>query len=446
MTRHLIRDAYLLTMDGDVPGSTLETGDVLIDGDRIAGVGRGLDAPGAEVIDGRGMIAMPGLVDTHRHMWAAMLRGGACYGTLADYFGTVVFTYGAAFTPEDTYRSVRFGLAESVDGGITTIHAWEHNLQTPEHARAAVQALRESGLRGRFSYGSSSDTTAGSSFVRGDETLDFADILKLRDEEFSDPPGRLHLGIAARGHEFSREHVWQEEFRWAREHGLPITAHCMMTPHDLENGRAVSIYEQAGVLGEDLLLVHCIRVDEEEIGHLARSRTPVSISILSNLRCGMGLPPVLAMMRGGVAVTLSLDTMAAADCADMFNAMRITMGIERAKADDGSVYQPREALAQATTAGAAALGLGAVTGALRPGLKADVVLLRATDLNMAPLNVLDGQVVLSAQPHNVDTVIIDGVVRKQAGELVGLDRSTLVADVTEAMAGLNARVGAPLPG
>jgi 5-methylthioadenosine/S-adenosylhomocysteine deaminase len=445
MTSYLIRDAYLLTMDGEASG-TLETGDVAIEGDRIAGVGRGLDGAGAEVIDGRGMIAMPGMVDTHRHMWAAMLRGGACYGTLADYFGTVVFTYGAAFTPDDTYRSVRFGLAESVDGGITTIHAWEHNIQTPDHARAAVQALRESGMRGRFSYGSSSDPSAGSSFVKGDQTLDFDDILRLREEEFADPGGRLHLGIAARGHEFSREDIWKQEFAWAREHGLPITAHCMMTEHDLENGRAVQIYEREGVLGPDLLLVHCIRVDEEEIGHLARTRTPVSISILSNLRCGMGLPPVLAMMRGGVDVSLSLDTMAAADCADMFNAMRITMGIERAKADDGSVYQPREALAQATTQAAATLGLGDLTGALRPGLKADVTLLRATDLNMAPLNVLDGQVVLAAQPQNVDTVFIDGVPRKRAGELVGLDRRALVDEVTEAMADLNARVGTPLPG
>jgi 5-methylthioadenosine/S-adenosylhomocysteine deaminase len=445
MTRYLIRGAYLLTMEGDAT-ETLAVGDVAIDGDRIAGVGTGLDGADAEVIDGRGMIAMPGLVDTHRHMWAAMLRGGACYGTLADYFGTVVFTYGAAFTPDDTYRSVRFGLAESVDGGITTIHAWEHNIQTPDHARAALQALRESGMRGRFSYGSSSDPTAGSSFAKGDETLDLDDILRLRDEEFADPAGRLHLGIAARGHEFSREHIWKQEFAWAREHGLPITAHCMMTEHDLENGRAVGIYEREGALGPDLLLVHCIRVDEDEIGYLARTRTPVSISILSNLRCGMGLPPVLSMMRGGVEVSLSLDTMAAADCADMFNAMRITMGIERAKAADGSVYQPREALAQATTKAAAALGLGDVTGALRPGLKADLVLLRATDLNMAPLNVLDGQVVLSAQPQNVDTVLIDGVLRKRHGDLIGLDRRALVEDVTEAMKELNARVGAPLPG
>jgi 5-methylthioadenosine/S-adenosylhomocysteine deaminase len=103
-----------------------------------------------------------------------------------------------------------------------------------------------------------------------------------------------------------------------------------MVPHDLEEGRAVSIYHEQGVLGPDLLLVHCIRVNDEEIAHLARTRTPVSISILSNLRCGMGLPPVLKMLRAGVDVGLSMDTMSAADNSDMFDAMRITMGIERA--------------------------------------------------------------------------------------------------------------------
>lgn len=437
---HLIRQAHLLTMDGEPDG--LVRGDVLIEDGRIADVAPSITARDAEVIDGRELIAMPGLVDTHRHMWAAMLRGGACYGTLGDYFAKVVFSFGAAYTPEDTYTSIRFGLAEAVHSGITTIHGWEHNIQTPAHARAGLQAMRESGIRGRFSYGPSSDPSAGSSFAQGTETIPFDDILALRQEEFAEP-GRIHLGIACRGHEFSKEHVWKEEFAWAREQGLPITCHSMMTPHDLEQGRSVSLYEEAGVLGPDLLLIHCIRVDDEEIGHLARSGTPVSISILSNLRCGMGLPPVLAMTRAGVPVGLSMDTMAASDNSDMFNAMRITMGIERAKADDGSVYQPIEVLRQGTTTAAATLGLGDVTGALRKGMAADVILLRADDLNMAPLNVLDGQVVLAAQPSNVDTVFIDGVVRKQHGELVGLDPKALVREATDAVGKLRERVDVP---
>ena len=439
MSQYLIRGAHLLTMAEG--GEALTRGDLLIDGDTIAGVAPHIDAPGAEQIDGRELIAMPGMVDTHRHMWAAMLRGGACYGDLHDYFVKVVFAYGAAFTPEDTYTSVRFGLAESVSSGITGMHAWEHNIQTPAHARAALQAMRESGLRGRFSYGPSSDASAGSSFAQGSEPIDFEDILRLRQEQFAEP-GRIHLGIACRGHEFSREEIWKQEFSWAREHGLPITVHCMMTPGDLTNGRAVSIYHEDDALGPDMLLVHCIQVNDEEIGWLAKTRTPVSISILSELRCGMGIPPTLAMMNAGVPVCLSLDTMAASDNSDMFNVMRVTMGIERGRAGDGKVFQPMQALRQATSDAASILGFDRV-GQLREGWRADVILLRADDLNMAPINVLDGQVVLAAQPSNVDTVFIDGVLRKQHGELIGVDTRALVRDATRAVEALKERVALP---
>jgi cytosine/adenosine deaminase-related metal-dependent hydrolase len=441
MGSYLIRRAHLLTLDGD--NGELVVGDVRIEDQHIAEIGSGLASEGVEVIDATDMIAMPGLVDTHRHCWGSILRGGACYGDLGAYFATNVFTYGAAFTPEDNYTSIRFGMAEAVDSGITAVHAWEHNIQTPEHARASLQALRESGMRGRFSYGPSADPESPRSFAVGSETIDFEDILRLRDDEFSEP-GRFDLGIAARGVEFSRPEVWQAEFAFAREHGLPITAHSMMTRHDVEQQRAVQVYRANGALGPDLQLVHCIRVNEEEIGWLAESGTHVSISILSNLRCGMGLPPVLAMTRAGVAVALSMDTMGASDNSDMFAAMRVTLGIERAKADDGSAFQPSEVLHQATAAGAAYLGLGEMAGVLRKGALADLILIRATDLNMAPLNVPDGQVVLCAQPANVDTVFIDGELRKRGGELIGLDRRELVSEATATMNALRNRVGVPL--
>ncbi len=104
----------------------------------------------------------------------------------------------------------------------------------------------------------------------------------------------------------------------------------------------------------------------------------------------------------------------------MFNVMRVTMGIERGRAGDGKVFQPMQALRQATSDAASILGFDRV-GQLREGWRADVILLRADDLNMAPINVLDGQVVLAAQPSNVDTVFIDGVLRKQHGELIDVD-------------------------
>src|SRR5947209_4186461 len=103
MGSYLIRGAHLLTRPGDQ--DDLVIGDLRIDGQRISGVGAGLSSEGAEVIDASGMIAMPGLIDTHRHCWGSILRGGACHGDLSEYFATNVFTYGAAFGPEDNYTS-----------------------------------------------------------------------------------------------------------------------------------------------------------------------------------------------------------------------------------------------------------------------------------------------------------------------------------------------------
>jgi 5-methylthioadenosine/S-adenosylhomocysteine deaminase len=149
--RTLIRSAVLMTMEDDI--GTIPKGDVLIDGNRIVEVGENLRDPGADLIDASNMICMPGFVDTHRHTWAAMLRGCSCCGDLDTYFMRTIFTYGANFKPDDSYVSARFGLAEAIESGITTVHAWEHNIQTPQHARAVITALRESGVRARLRMG-----------------------------------------------------------------------------------------------------------------------------------------------------------------------------------------------------------------------------------------------------------------------------------------------------
>jgi 5-methylthioadenosine/S-adenosylhomocysteine deaminase len=443
MGRTLIADALVLTMDDEL--GTLPRADVLIDGANIAAVGPGLPRESnIDVIDGRDRIVMPGFVDTHRHMWAAMLRGCACYGDLGTYFHDVVFTYGANFTPDDTYASVRFGLAEAVDSGITTMHAWEHNIQTPAHADAALQALSESGMRGRFSYGPSSDPEAGSSFAQGSQTIDLDDVLRLRRERFATDDGLLHLGIACRGVDHSQPEVWQREFAFAREHGLPITTHTMMTAHDVERVRAISVYEEHEALGPDVLLVHAIHTNESERAYLARTQTPVSLSILSELRTGMGIPPIVEMMAAGVPLCLSVDTMAASDNSDYFAVLRATLLVPRGQHGDATIYQPDQVLRHGTIDGARAMGIADRTGSLTAGKRADLIVLRASDLNLAPINVADGQVVLAAQPRNVEHVWIDGVQRKRDGELVDVDVETLVGDAQAAVAGLSERLGKPL--
>jgi len=442
MTRKtIIKGAVVMTMDDTL--GTIVGGDVVLEGNRILAVGRNLSEPGAEEIDASNMICMPGFVDTHRHTWATMLRGCSCCGSLNDYFARTIFTYGANFTPEDSYVSARLGHAETIDSGITTVHAWEHNIQTPAHARAVLAALRESGLRGRFGYGPSNDASAGSSFAKGTETVDFEDIERLRAAEFGkNPDDLLHLGVASIGVEYSK--VWIEEFATARAMGLPISAHTMMTRQLVATCRGVSEYQKHNALGPDLLLIHAIHANEEEFGYLARSRTPVSIATLSELRTGTGLAPIVEMMRAGIDISHSVDTMVASDNSDMFALLRTTMILQRGRLEDATVYTPEQVLKQGTIGGARALGLAHEIGSLVPGKKADVILIRTDQLNMAPLNVPDGQVVLAAQPRNVDTVWIDGRVRKQHGALVDVDEAALCAAASKAVAGLAKRIGQPV--
>ncbi len=437
----LIKNAVVMTMD-DALG-TLRRGSVLIEGDRIAEVGENLSEAGAEVIDGHDRICMPGFVDTHRHVWAAMLRGCSCLGDLETYFDRTIFTFGANFTPEDSYVSARLGLAETIESGITTVHAWEHNLQTPEHARAVLRALREAGVRGRFSYGPSNDPGAANSFAKGTEPIDFDDLFRLQKADFSqNGDDLLHLGVASIGVEFSS--VWQDEFATARAHGLPLTAHTMMTRALVERCRGVSEYHRHGALGRDLLLIHAIHANEAELKALAETDTPVSIATLSELRTGTGIAPVVEMMRAGIDISHSIDTMVASDNSDMFALLRTTMCLQRGRFEDATVYTPEQVLKQATIGGARALGLDKITGTLVPGKKADAILIRCDELNMAPLNKPDAQVVLAAQPRNVDMVWIDGVVRKRNGAVIGADVPALVQAATAAVTGLAERIGEPV--
>ena len=145
----VVRNAYVVTMDsklGDIPN-----GDVHVRNGALVAVGPKLNAPGAEEIDGRNRIALPGFVDTHFHLWGSFARGIVADGDF-DYF-PVMSRLGPVMTPEDAYNSARLGIAEAINSGLTTIHDWSHNIISGAYADADLRALRDCGIRARFSYG-----------------------------------------------------------------------------------------------------------------------------------------------------------------------------------------------------------------------------------------------------------------------------------------------------
>lgn len=446
----LLRGATILSMDPAV--GELASGDVEVRDGLIVAVGPGLDAPWAEVIDAAGTILLPGFVDTHWHAWGTLMRGVIGDGHVNGWFARKGIL-GPHFTPADTAAGARLALAEGLAAGITTVHDWAHNVMSREDADANVAADLGLGLRVHWSWGAPSTTPgltleemkARLGFVGAalnvDEAMDIGQVARLRDELVPGSEGRLSVGVAVRGPARSTAEVVRSEFTDARAHGLPIAMHCAGTKVEMTKIRQVQELHAAGLLGPDLLFAHGNHLPPEDLALVAEHGIAISLSPMSELRLAMGFLQVAEFHAAGVRTSFSLDTTAISANADPFGAMRVAIGLEGVRNGDPESLTPRRALEMATIEGARTLGLGDVTGSVTPGKRADLVLVRADTLNVAPVVDPAVAVVHGAGPANVDTVIVDGRVLKRGGRLTAADPSEIVAEAEERLAALCARAG-----
>jgi 5-methylthioadenosine/S-adenosylhomocysteine deaminase len=257
--RILLRGGWLVTM---VPGSEPFLGDLLIEDERIASLGQLDNVSDAEVVDARGRIVLPGLVDTHRHMWQSALRTIACDWTLGQYFARMRGQLGGVFRPEDTFAGTLLGMVEALDSGITTVVDWSHNLNGPDHADAAWDALLQGGGRALFSYGASNDQA-----LRKDVSPQTRDVARLRSGVGSDDRARVTLGMAVRGPEYSTIENCVADWGLARELGLPVTVHVGGGLRGAQGG--VAELGARGLLGPDTTYVHCNMLSDTELDMLA---------------------------------------------------------------------------------------------------------------------------------------------------------------------------------
>jgi cytosine/adenosine deaminase-related metal-dependent hydrolase len=414
----VFRGGVVLTMDD--AHTVLADSDVLVVDDRIADVGRGLDVPdGAQEIDARGGIVMPGMIDTHRHMWQTAMRGYGADWTLTQYFVWYYLEHGSKFRPEDILAGNQLSGWESLEAGVTTTVDWSHGLQTVDHAEAAVEALQS--VPGRFvlAYGNiqaapwewTADPAVRSFFERhraaGGDMLGF----QLAFDVTGDPA-------------FPEKAA----FEMARELGLPVTTHAGVWGATNDDG--IRLMHDHGFATPDTVYVHAATLTTDSYQRIAASGGSVSVSTESEQSAGQGYPPTWQVRRYGIPVSLSMDT-SVWWSGDLFSAMRTTLGADRsrehleahAKGDTVTHVHLRaeQVVDWATRGGARALGRDDI-GRLEPGLKADVVLLKndASPVSFPLLNPY-GHVAFQAQRGDVHTVLVDGHVVKYAGELVGVD-------------------------
>src|SRR5262249_45806061 len=192
-------------------------------------------------------------------------------------------------------------------------------------------------------------------------------------------------------------------------------------------------------LGQDVQLINTSSWESADIARIVKSGAHVSITPASEMRYSYALPQYLELLKLNQKVSLAMDTPAVAGTSDMFMAMRQMMDTQFVRSKDPLSVSARQVLEMATINGAWDLGLADRTGSLTPGKRADMILVRTRDLNMAPLGDPATAIVRSAQPHNVDTVVVDGRILKHNGRLMALDVDEVVTQAVESLAGLKKR-------
>ncbi|MFF9624772.1 amidohydrolase family protein [Streptomyces griseosporeus] len=428
--RILLTGATVVSMDPAV--GTLPTGDVLIEGDAVAAVGPDLRAggtvAGAVVVDASGCVVTPGFVDTHRHAWEAQLRRiMPDVDDLAGYVTTTLLGYAPAYRPADMYTGTRLAALTALDGGITTMLDFSHNSRTAEHSDAAVQALLDTGIRGVHA-------AMAPHFGEWDKQWP-ADLARLRDTYRSDLL-TFRLACLATDEIAGPELAYGPRLaRTARELGVGVSVDAVFGP---ASSQAVLAWERDGLLGEDVTLIHATGLTGEAWRAIGATGTTIALAPTSDAQIGLesAIPAVDEALAAGVRPGLSIDVEVAL-ASDMFTQMRALHAIQRMRAVNavyGTGREPRrigtqDVLDFATLQGARTNGLAGVTGSLTPGKQADLLVVRAEDINNMPLNDAVGTVVLGSDPRNVDAVFVAGQVRKWDGRLLDVDLAALRAEV-----------------
>jgi cytosine/adenosine deaminase-related metal-dependent hydrolase len=436
----IIRGATVLTMDPAVPD--LAGGDVHVREGAIIAVAQRVEAPTAQVIDGAGMICIPGFIDTHFHMWTSVFRLFVRADVPALGYFPVTARLGPLMTPEDGYRAVRLGAVDALAAGITTVHNWAHNTRSPEHADSELSAMRDMGLRGRFAYG----TPVG---LADDAPMDLAGLARVKRDWMPAKDNLLTLGICSRNlgavtvdaaAAASRGTLTIENIKrdWdgARALGLPITMHT-------SGASPIMALERAGLLGPDVQFIHPLLTTPEERDVLKARGASYSTAPQLESRRGsqLGVIQLGELLEAGVKVSISTDHIASISC-DPFSSMRILFALHSHRLPQMPLTLKR-LLQLATLDGAVDLGIADRTGSITPGKRADLVLLRATDTNMAPVSDPYEAVVSFALPANVDTVLVDGRVLRRAGKFTAFDEAKIVAEARQAASELREKAKWP---
>jgi cytosine/adenosine deaminase-related metal-dependent hydrolase len=471
--RYVIRGGHVMTMDPSMPNKgEFASADVLVEGKKILAVGPNLQVHGAAEIDARGKVVMPGFIDTHHHQFETALRNFLANGILIDdgsgsasaqpnYFQYILLTFAPVYRPQDVYISELFGGLAQLDDGVTTVHDVSQIHHSPQHSDAAIQALFDTGRRAAFGFFES----AGAAVIGSNPQNQYpADAPRIKKQWFSSSDQLVHMIMG--GEVYLGDASTDLSWTIGRQLDLQIAAH-ILSPFGI---RPIFDKLAAGTggnghigIGGDNLFIHMTGMSDAAWQRVKDVGAQVSISFPIEMNMRHGMPPIVRMQQMGLEPSLSTDVEVTMT-ADFFTQMRVAMNLQRLVVNQMTLDKPngnqnlpdprnwelpqtavesgdnpgfpfwpkppagvpaplttRDVLRYATINGAKHLRLDKKTGSLTPGKEADIIILDATAINVAPLNNVPNAVVSLMERTNVETVIVAGKIRKWKGKLLDVD-------------------------
>jgi 5-methylthioadenosine/S-adenosylhomocysteine deaminase len=457
----IFADGWLITMNER--REILERASVCVQNDRIAAIGTRAQLqqqyPGAEVIDCTGRIVMPGMVNTHTHLFQTLLKGLGDDMVLKKWFTCMTGPSAVHLTAQDAHAAALHGCVESIRSGVTTVVDFMYVHPQPGMITSVVNAFDMTGMRGFVCRGFISTG------VQYDipEALIEKPVVALADAKeqirrYNKPGGRIQVGL-------SPNMIWavdEEGYRLTRkladeEHVL-ITTHVAETDFELETSAArygmndTQFLSEIGFLGPDVLAVHCVHCKTDDIKTLRERGTSVSHNPCSNMYLASGCAPIPEMLAAGVTVGLASDGPASSNNHSLFQAMKFAALQQKGVHQDATIMTAEKVLEMATIDGARAVGLEKEIGSIEVGKKADIVVLDYNNAFMTPIHHPVSAIVYSALGHEVTTVMIDGrlVMRDSVVGIVDegavRKQAQVAADALTKRAGTDASKKRPWPG
>lgn len=430
MSNLLLKNVRILQVKTDAV-DTLEAQDILIKGNRIEAIqNTGVDESHfKQVIDGRGMLAIPGLINTHAHVPMVIFRGLAEDVNITDWFNEM-WQLEANLTPDDVYWGMLLGIAEMIECGVTAVadHYW--------HMNRAVEAVEKAGTRGLLGWA-----------MFGSHGLEAIEKTAQFVQDYQGAAnGRITTIMAPHAPYTCDDDFLRATAKKAQEIGSGIHIHAAENQEQTQSSLAahgktpIEILRDTGVLDVPTLLAHLCGATEADLDLLQNYQTGVAHAPKTYLKLAMGFAPITEMRQRGIPVGLATDGAVSNNTMDILESLRLMSMTQKERNGRPEVLPMHEALDIATRGSATIYGMTDNLGALEAGKLADIALVDLSGLHHQPLYNIGATLIYNTRASDVQTVICDGQILMKDRELLTIDKAEVVEQVRLGMARLAEKV------